>query len=1081
MSYFNKKDKDEKESPLLPKISSFRKTSSFGKMSMFPKSAGSFISKLKSFSKKDIAMVVVGISTLTLAPVAEYFLSKPANENLLTPGFGDRGSFGSSSIYEPGINSLSEGFPDGVGDVVTPLSVRDPLSLIRGIKSNAPESPLAPPSNYRDSLKNVAKDSFSRASRSAGAPTVIPRMQGSLRGISSFMDSGATRTSGNISKGEMLAKAKKASSKAAGRSMTGPVASADYKGVASSPKGSSKDAMEQLRSRAGKSASHFTGGGAVDAVDKSAADAVNLKGSGGMGQGIKGDEYKSPTNSSTKNSSSHSRQKTLAETIAEMKAKAQAEEDIYLKHGIKKEIIQSFLDGVVKKGLIEPIGLLVAGATKSALGMGGSAPAKCWDPVNYNRSTGKWDPDMKKISPDQDNCSEYGATPSSIISGGEHSTAGSSTRHCICGEGPTPPHGYEYKSSSDGATENIVEENSDKVIEEIDMHLGVADEAVKRCRKDIDNEGTFNSIGELSRLKKEMRAIVDSLKNAREKSITLADKYIITPSQENSKMASKLSDDSNDVYVEALRIKPAIERGKTKISKATPLILKGNEGNQKKFYDIAQGCLPTNYEECITKAEGLGSDKAILGALMLGNCQVQFAWKSVNRAEDTGKKFNKRYKKAAEMSDVAQEKAVANKEELSEINSKLDEYSQGIQNANIELLKKYIEELSVTTTEKKPQQLNHELNYGVVSTLKDRWLSVPNNTSVIAQMRSIIGISATGKDWKERIKAEQDKETKWWEENNPFSNENYLKAKQQETSVSLIRLRNRAIKLAGDFSGNISTAKQSITEAVPIAEKAEKDVRTLVCGDKTTKKTEAEAEVKPENVYHNNDYCGETGPIPDTPPSPAPPTPGPVPQPVQPSPETSPLEKAKARVEKLINNSLSTNETIKKDAEAEVEKARTYIDNSNRLLCTTSECKGALEEAEKASKNMNDKFVEIKRLKEGLEKPGLDENAIKKIETNLETLNSEFEAYHDNFSGPDADLNGAIRTGEWCDKNNKGMAIVRCRMLIDNDLIIDNHNPNGNNGGQNEAGLDLIKKEAEAALWKINNVHSRAKGEITKF
>ncbi|MEA3306971.1 MAG: hypothetical protein U9Q34_04205, partial [Elusimicrobiota bacterium] len=393
MSFFNKKDKDKKASPILPKTSGFKTTSSLGKSSMFSKPSGSFISKLKNLSKKDIAMVVIGVSTLALAPVAEYYLSKPAQENLLTPGFGDRGSAGSSSIYEPGINSLSVGSPNGTGDVVTPLSVRDPLSLIRGDKKPASAAPITPPSNYRDTLKNVAKNSFSRAAKSAGAPVVVPKMQGGLRSMGSFASGGGSRTSGKIAKGVMLADAKKASSKAASGSMMGARGGADYKGVASTPRGSSKDAMEALRRKAGQSASHFSDGSATVGVTEAAKDAVELAGRGGSGQGG-GKDYEGPSNSQTKNSHSWGgKQKDAAEKLADKledkEANAALDWKLWKKYEVPKMIATSFIENVIQKGLIEPIGEMVTNGVNGVLNLGGSpSEYACFVCTKYQQVNG---------------------------------------------------------------------------------------------------------------------------------------------------------------------------------------------------------------------------------------------------------------------------------------------------------------------------------------------------------------------------------------------------------------------------------------------------------------------------------------------------------------------------------------------------------------------------------------------------------------------------------------------------------------------------------------------------------------------
>ncbi|MBU2531024.1 MAG: hypothetical protein KKD35_08330, partial [Elusimicrobia bacterium] len=117
-------------------------------------------------------------------------------------------------------------------------------------------------------------------------------------------------------------------------------------------------------------------------LENAAKDAVDLAGAGGYGQGV-GEENKGSSDSSTKNSSSRgAREKTADEKLADKLAENEAMErlkqklawETFKKYEIPKQLLTSFMDNVIKKGLIEPIGKMVTGKTSSALGLGSSAP-----------------------------------------------------------------------------------------------------------------------------------------------------------------------------------------------------------------------------------------------------------------------------------------------------------------------------------------------------------------------------------------------------------------------------------------------------------------------------------------------------------------------------------------------------------------------------------------------------------------------------------------------------------------------------------------------------------------------------------
>ena len=382
MNFYNEDEK--KDGVVAP--GAFKKTSSFGKAPLFSRTAGGLMDRLKNLSRKDMAFVGIGLSVLVMAPVAEYMMSKPSSDNLLTPGFGSREGGVPTGLYEPGINALSQGSPDGSGEVITPLSSRDPASLILGSQPAAPAMPPpAPPTtSFRDSMKDVGRAAFSEASKAAPSPTPVPRMQSALRGMSSFFGGGdSTRTSGTLGGGKIIDDAKSASNKAAKRSMVGPVAMPGYKGVASNtPNSSSKGAFEKLRSAADKSAGNFTGGSAISSLDKAAADAPTV-GAGGGGMGYGGDSEKTGKTSPYNNKYEHSRSgESLAEMAAKQRMQKALDWEFYKQYEIPKQLINAILTGITG-----PLTKFVDGTFTHILGMDPPPASKCWVPMGKQTGT----------------------------------------------------------------------------------------------------------------------------------------------------------------------------------------------------------------------------------------------------------------------------------------------------------------------------------------------------------------------------------------------------------------------------------------------------------------------------------------------------------------------------------------------------------------------------------------------------------------------------------------------------------------------------------------------------------------------
>lgn len=378
MDFFNK---DEKKGggPVLPG-SPFKKTAAFGRSPMFSRAAGTIMDRIKNFSKKDMALVGIGLSVLVMAPVAEFMMNQPTQPPMLSgSAFQQRGP-GETGVYEPGVNGLSVGSPDGSGDVITPLSSRDPASLILGSEpapaAAAPVVNTAPPSNWRDSVADSGRSAFSAATRAAGAPTVIPPLRSMLNG---FMFGGdATTRTNSVAPADsnIMSKAKSASSKATSRSMVGPVAMAGYKGVASSPNSASKGAYESLRSQANNAAGEFSGGSAMNSLDKAAADSVDvgkgLGGAGGLSSGDKTGDTKDYDNKYTHQRSGQS----LAEKAAEERQEQALQWEFFKKYEIPKQIINAVVGAVAKE-----IGGFVGDTVHGILNPSTPQPTQyCWKP-----------------------------------------------------------------------------------------------------------------------------------------------------------------------------------------------------------------------------------------------------------------------------------------------------------------------------------------------------------------------------------------------------------------------------------------------------------------------------------------------------------------------------------------------------------------------------------------------------------------------------------------------------------------------------------------------------------------------------
>ena len=464
MNFYNENEEEKKDgAPVLPRAASpFKKTSAFGKSPMFSRAAGGIMDRLKNLSRRDMALVGLGLSVLVMVPTAEYMMSQPTADNVLSGGFGSKGEGlnSGSGPYEPGVNGLSQGSADGNGEVITPLSSRDPVSLILGSQpAQAAAAPVAytpPATSMRDAMKDAGRAAFSAASQAAGAPTVIPRMAAAMRSMSFFTGGESSRTSGGVSDGKIIQDAKSASSKAAKRSMLGPVAIAGYKGVANTPNGSSKGAFEKLRAEGDKSAGNFNGDSAVRSLDKAAADALDIgKGAGGMGSGGEdSDKTGKPSNSTTKNESNVSGEcNTLTCQMDKQRAQKALDWEMFKKYEIPKQIINAVVGAV--SGVL---GDFVKSNLTTALGMDSPA-SHCWQPTICpnggdactNVAIGLWGPysawrGSHKV---EELCAD-GVVDQKTSVGDKSAT--SLQTSCVCGRAATPTSGVAAAGGTTGGT-----------------------------------------------------------------------------------------------------------------------------------------------------------------------------------------------------------------------------------------------------------------------------------------------------------------------------------------------------------------------------------------------------------------------------------------------------------------------------------------------------------------------------------------------------------------------------------------------------------------------------------------------------
>jgi len=552
------------------------------------------LGRLAKISRKDMAFMASAAGLVVALPIATHFMMTPAENNTLKPGFSTRDSVaGSGEVFEPGVGGFAPGSGSGSsGEIITPLTARDPASLILGPDGNQPAAqPVTtpPPDNsFRDTIANSAGAGM-RGAVSNASPMPLQRLQGALRGLGAV--GGERSASGGTLPGyNILSTAKSAPSSSANKQMVSPVPVKGYAGAASRPRGGSSAAYDSLRTKSAGAADAMSGQGAIQALDKAASESVLAgAGSSDAGSGSKGAEYKAPGQSQKGSGSYSPGRESLEETLRRQRAtheldKKLANEDFY-KYELPQSIMKGLVENIVGKGISEPLGKMVAGMwggkeakkqvcvcrkqpTNDALigdctkdGRGEGTTLK--GPSNDEEVIKDWE---KNASTWGCNIEDVGAKPSTGTAGGQTPA--------------TPPAGGGSGSGVlSGAAPIAVGDNLKKV-EDVLKQYGInyeqAKNKVEECKKIADNLrasaellpekspctdalayiGVKDGTGALGNLAE----VVNQYREVANQATTKDDNYPVKPSDYSEKLA-KLNSQIKEFYGRNEAFRPAYEKG----------------------------------------------------------------------------------------------------------------------------------------------------------------------------------------------------------------------------------------------------------------------------------------------------------------------------------------------------------------------------------------------------------------------------------------------------------------------------------------------------------------------------------------
>jgi hypothetical protein len=352
----------------------------------------SLVERLKQFKKKDLAFILAGLGVLFMAPLAEHFMMSPENADTgaFKPGWGFQANrFGDgSSPYESGVNGMAPGgLAGGGGDVITPLNVRDPSSLVMGpgasqqpaATSVTPPAPAKENTDWKDAIANAAAKGGQAAMEKARLP--VPKTSltnAGLRGLGvAGGSSGAKWDAPPIS-------AANVPNKAAGSNSLGSVTKAPgYMGVGSrGPKNADAKSLEELKKmaeRAGSVASRQ--GSAATNLETAAGMGKGAgDGAGGAGQGMSAKDDKGGSGNSGKDS------KSLGESLAFLAAKKHQDKAIELYWKMKEKdamLWPNLKEKMLEEAVMTPFKALTKGVSGMFEDFGGdknSYKYVCTDP-----------------------------------------------------------------------------------------------------------------------------------------------------------------------------------------------------------------------------------------------------------------------------------------------------------------------------------------------------------------------------------------------------------------------------------------------------------------------------------------------------------------------------------------------------------------------------------------------------------------------------------------------------------------------------------------------------------------------------
>ncbi len=305
--------------------------------------------RLKQFKKKDLAFILAGLGTLFMAPLAEHFMMAPENgDAALQQGWGKGGtgggSFfgGGSSPYESGSNLASGGAIGGGGDIITPLNVRDPSSLVMGpggtqqppAGSAAPAAPPpTAPARSDDELKDALKGAASRGASAAlkKAPLPVPKVAlggSGLRGLG-VAAGGSSASGGSLPVGPAAGSV----GGGGGGGLRLVRNTPGFKGVAGSRSPTGGTGLDNTKRAGANAGDAFNrAGSAAAGLNAAASETIPTggQGFGGGGQGGVGANDKPGSGSGPGGS------KSVGESLAFLRAKQRQEEELKLEFEKRK-------------------------------------------------------------------------------------------------------------------------------------------------------------------------------------------------------------------------------------------------------------------------------------------------------------------------------------------------------------------------------------------------------------------------------------------------------------------------------------------------------------------------------------------------------------------------------------------------------------------------------------------------------------------------------------------------------------------------------------------------------------------------